>query len=192
MRSRSVSFIAIGLSLYSVGVFGSDAEFLKLSAARAPVIGQGHGLAVAVVFPGNSTVQLVVRAAHAKEVHSQRFQIATDANYGAVWVEQVEITSPSQFVVFLRSRETCGPGVYDYVFSKREGGWFVAGLERSETMCSARGIAPSWRKSYNFLAGRIESTNFDRETRRRSTRSSRTFPPFPLEEWEPFASKYEE
>jgi hypothetical protein len=192
MRALSASFIAIALSLYSAGVSGSDADFLKLSSTRDPVVGQGHGLAIAVVFPDESTAQLVVRAPHAKEVHSQRFEIAADANYGGVWIEQIEVKSHSRFVVYVRARATCGPSVYDYVFYKREDRWLIGGLERGETICSAGGIAPFWKKSYNFLAGRTETTKFDRGARRKSARSSRTFPPFPLEEWEPLASKYEE
>lgn len=95
MRAVCTPIVAFGMSLWLVGASAADTHLLKLSPARDPAIGEGHGLAVAVIFPSESTAQLVVLAQQAKEVRSQQFEFAAAANYGAVWGKEIEIKSSS-------------------------------------------------------------------------------------------------
>lgn len=190
MRTINLLFVALFFAPSVVEAFNANAEFEQLSRAQSPVVAEGHSLSVAVIFPKENTAQLIVLQNQKTEVRSSAFEFHLTANYGGAWVEQIAVKSSSQFTVHMRTRQTCGPGVYDYIFAQRNGRWVVSGLERSESKCSDDGIVPSWRKSYNFLNGITESVVFENGRRKVASRQGQVSE-FALSEFVALDSKYQ-
>jgi hypothetical protein len=181
---------AAGTSLSAAAAPG-PADLESLSAAARPVVATRAGLTVAVVFPAENTAQLLVFRAATLEASSAPFEFPLVANYGAAWVEIIDIPTTSRFTLHMRTRQTCGPGLYDYRFAQRRDMWLVSGLDRAESECSEAGIVPSWKASYDFLTGAIVRTDVDRKAHVKVTKARHAFPAFPLTSFEAFASRYE-
>ena len=192
MKITASFFIALGAGLAIAGMPGAVDDIEKLSTSKPPVVAVGHDLSVAVIFPSENTAQLVVFRHNKEEARSSPFELVSSANYGAAWVEQVELKSASSFSVYMRTRQTCGPGIYDYSFAHRNGSWVVSGLERSESECSGEGVAPAWRKSYNYLTGRVETVQFRNERQRTTGKPKGNFLPHSLAEFEALSTRYEQ
>jgi hypothetical protein len=189
MNLRTVAYLTVALALTGASA-GELRDLEKVSPwARAVTATQGE-LAIAVVFPSESTAKLVIRVGEAPD-ESREFKFPRAANYGAPWVEHIVIKSHSSFVVHIRTRQPCGPGRHDFTFAHRGGEWLIAGLDREEHACSDEGPVLAWRKSYNFLIGRTERADYVRGHRGRAIVERRQFPLFKLIEFDPLNSRYE-
>ncbi len=144
-----------------------------------------------VVFPSEDAAQVLVFRGATVEARSAAFEFPRVANYGAAWVETIDVPSNSRFTIHMRTRQTCGPGTYDYHFAERRDAWVVSGLDRGESECSDAGIVPSSKASYDFLTGRILTTAERRGARPKRSTLKHPFPGFPLASFEAFASRYE-
>lgn len=171
----------------------SDVSGALPPSVRAPVIA-ALGLSdasIAVVFPTEESAQLVVLSAAAIAVQSARFDFFPNANYGAMWIDAIEGRGTAGFVVKIRTRQTCGAGVYDYRFARRGGVWVVSGLDRAESKCSDAGILPAWHKSINFLGGRIRFTQYVDGQPQKVVSQTKAFPSFPLVDFKAIDARYE-
>jgi len=50
---------------------------------------------------------------------SAEFELLTAAKFGAGWAEEVKFVPPSSFVIRMRIRQTCGLGIYGYLFARQ-------------------------------------------------------------------------
>ena len=73
-------------------------EVTKLSPAGVPVVSQVQDLRIATVFPSEGTARLLIFKGPALISGSAPFEFPTSANFGAAWVERIEISSSSRFV----------------------------------------------------------------------------------------------
>ena len=106
-------------------------------------------------------------------------------------MEFIDIPSTCRFTINIRTRQTCGPGIYDYRFAQRRQEWVVSGLDRAESECSEAGIVPSSRASYDFLTGTVMRTSTGKDGHQKHSASHHAFPTFPLASFEAFSSRYE-
>lgn len=177
----------------SSGVVAAPAigELEALSPAAHPVVASRAELSVVVVFPSDDIAQVLVFRGATVEERSAAFEFPRVANYGAAWVETIDVPSTSRFTIHMRTRQTCGPGIYDYHFAERRDAWVVSGLDRGESECSDAGIVPSSSASYDFLTGHIVTTAERRGAHPKRSTLQHSFPVFPLTSFEAFANRYE-
>ena len=154
-----VAALLSGLLSLSCAIAQSD-EVAKLSPAGVPVVNRALDLTVATVFPSEGTAKLLVFKGPELVSGSSTFDFPASANFGAAWVEEIEISTSSRFVVKVRIRQTCGPGSYDYTFVKRNGQWVLAQLQREELRCTDSGVSSDWKKTYNYLGGTLTSVKY--------------------------------
>ena len=161
-------------------------SFAPTCPASPPIVATEGGLTVAVVFPSASTARVVVAREGEKRQQSREFEFPRDANYGAPWVELVEVKSPQSFVLHIRTRQTCGPGIHRFTFAYRGADWLVAGLDREESACpESGGPAPAWSASYNFLTGQVRRVEFANGRAGKPTLERKQFPRFKLTDFAP-------
>jgi hypothetical protein len=200
---RNTKSLLAFLAAVALFVFASTAfadELNRLSQYREPIrdfsrttTTTGSGV-VAVVFPRSDAAQVVFLRNGKVKAGSAEFEFPMEANYGAAWVEQIKVQSQTAFTLDVRARGTCGPGVYNYSFSRIEGVWRLASLERKETKCSETDntIVQDWEKRYDYLKGRIMSTTFKNDHPGRPVIKRKQFPVFTLAKFVPFSEVYEE
>ena len=187
---RLLLLAAIGVSPVGVAAPGL-AQLEALSPAAPPILATRAELSVAVVFPSEQTAQVLVFRGASVEARSAAFEFPLVANYGAAWVDTIDIPSMSRFTIRMRTRQTCGPWVYNYRFAERREAWVVSGLDRVENECSKAGIAQSSKASYDFLKGTIVRTEIRRRAPQEHSTTHHVFTAFPLASFEAFASRYE-
>ena len=185
--------LLLATAAVSFGVVAAPgiAELEALSPAAHPVVASRAELSVVVVFPTEDAAQVLVFRGATVEARSATFEFPRVANYGAGWVETIDVPSTSRFTIHMRTRQTCGPGLYDYHFAERRDAWVVSGLDRGESECSDAGIVPSSKASYDFLTGQIVTTAERRGAHPKQSTLQHPFPEFPLASFEAFASRYE-
>lgn len=161
------------------------------SPAGVPVFAKVEDLTVATVFPSNGTARLLVFKGTKQVSGSSTFDFPSAANFGAAWVEEIRISNLSRFVVKIRVRQTCGAGSYDYTFDQRYERWVLSKLQREELRCTETGITSAWKKTYNYLDGRLTSVEYrgSRQVRRVSRLKAATLAS--LEEFQALAVRYE-
>lgn len=179
------------LNLLTSAVSGERALLDQHSPAKPPVRADAHGLSVAIVFPSKDTAQLLVLRDEAHEAQSAVFAFPSVATFGAAWVEQIEVKSSSSFIARIRTRQTCGPGVYDYSFVQQSNRWIVSSLEREESACSDDGIVRAWKKSYDFIGNRVISVTFRNGIPRESVTRLNKFTQFSLVKFQALDTRYE-
>lgn len=187
---RLLLLVATGVS-HAVVAAPSIAQLEALSPAARPVLATHAELSVAVIFPSENTAQLLVFRGASIDARSVTFEFPLVANYGAARVEMIDIPSTSRFTIHMRTRQTCGPGVFDYRFAERGQTWVVSGLDRLEHECSAAGITLSSKASYDFLKGTIVRTELRQRVHQGHSTTHQAFTAFPLASFEAFASRYE-
>jgi hypothetical protein len=131
-----------------------------LSPARSPALAEAYGLAVAILFASPASAQLVVFRGGVEEARSPLFEFPMQSIYGAAWVENVRVLSPSRFLVAIRLRQNCGPSTHDYTFSRSKGNWVLVQLNREERECSENGSVTAWRATFDHIARTARTTTF--------------------------------
>ena len=191
MNPRSLFGISISVLLAMADAVAQPDEVTKLSPAGVPVVSQVRDLRIATVFPSEGTARLLIFKGPALISGSAPFEFPTSANFGAAWVERIEISSSSRFVVRIRVRQTCGPGIYDYSFVQQQGKWFLAQLEREELRCSDSGITSDWKKTYNYLGGTLTAVEYQAQRPRTTHSRLKVAQLTPFEEFQALESRYE-
>lgn len=185
------ALLLLPVALFALIAHAEPPDFSRLSPARSPVVARDHGLAVATIFVAPHSAQLMVYRGDKEEARSPVFEFTMASNYGAAWVEQVKVLSPSRFLVAMRTRQTCGPEVYNYFFARMKGHWVLTRLDREQSQCSDAGIVPALNTTYDYIAGTAKSTKFNSGAPEKAVVHRRRFEVTPLTEFNALDEKYE-
>jgi len=159
-RRRTLTLLAALLIVQNARAHPRD--LAAMSPARSPVVAERYGITVAAVFLSSTSAQFLIYRGTAEEERSPVFEFPLEANYGSAWIEHVKPLSSTSFLVAVRTRQICGPSVYDYFFSRLQNHWVLTRLDRGERQCIDTGNIPAWKTTHDYLARRTKSIKFSK------------------------------
>ena len=148
--SHFITAASFACALMPTSIAQSKSE--PQASTTPPVSAKAAPLTVEVRFPRSGFAQLNVSHATRPSESSPEFELSREANYGQIWIERIDIDSQNRFVVRVRVRQTCGPGIHDYTFSFLRNRWVLSRLYREESLCAPAGVVTDWTKTYDYLS----------------------------------------